>query len=351
MGTGHQGSRHQHPRVSTRWPDKGRRTQLIAIAAALTFAAALGPAAFAQTPTETWPNRFIRLIVPFPPGGGADAIARILSARLSDTWGQQVVIENRGGASGNIAAEAAARSAPDGYTIFLAGDFQAVNLYLYPKLSYDPVADFAPVTLVVQYPCAMVVPNSSPARSVLEFVAYAKANNGKLTFATPGHGTSPHLAGELFKRAAGIAMTTIPYRGAAPAIQDVIPGRVDVFFNNIAPLLSLMQQGQLRALAVTTAKRVPAAPDVPTLAEAGLPGFDVAGWYAFFVPANTPPAIVRKIHADTAAALADPPIKERLEQLGLFVIGSTPAELGQFLKSEMDKWAPVIKDAGISIRE
>jgi tripartite-type tricarboxylate transporter receptor subunit TctC len=203
----------------------------------------------------------------------------------------------------------------------------------------------------VQYPCAMVVPNSSPARSVLEFVAYAKANNGKLTFATPGHGTSPHLAGELFKRAAGIAMTTIPYRGAAPAIQDVIPGRVDVFFNNIAPLLSLMQQGQLRALAVTTPKRVPAAPDVPTLAEAGLPGFDVAGWYAFFVPANTPPAIVRKIHADTAAALADPPIKERLEQLGLFVIGSTPAELGQFLKSEMDKWGPVIKDAGISIRE
>jgi tripartite-type tricarboxylate transporter receptor subunit TctC len=331
--------------------------RFISLSAASAFAAAvlacLGSAASgqAQTETQTWPNRFIRLIVPFPPGGGADAIARIVSTRLSETWGQQVVIENRGGASGNIAAEAAARSAPDGYTIFLAGDFQAVNLYLYPKLSYDPIADFAPVTLVVQYPCAMVVPNSSPARSVLEFVAYAKANNGKLTFATPGHGTSPHLAGELFKRAAGIAMTTIPYRGAAPAIQDVIPGRVDVFFNNIAPLLSLMQQGQLRALAVTTAKRVPAAPDVPTLAEAGLPGFDVAGWYAFFVPANTPPAIVRKIHADTAAALADPPIKERLEQLGLFVIGSTPAELGQFLKSEMDKWGPVIKDAGISIRE
>jgi tripartite-type tricarboxylate transporter receptor subunit TctC len=221
--------------MSARWPDKGRRTQLIAIAAALTFAAALGPAAFAQTPPETWPNRFVRLIVPFPPGGGADAIARILSARLSDTWGQQVVIENRGGASGNIAAEAAARSAPDGYTIFLAGDFQAVNLYLYPKLSYDPVADFAPVTLVVQYPCAMIVPNSSPARSVSEFISYAKASHGKLSFATPGHGTAPHLAGELFKRAAGIAMTTVPYRGAAPAIQDVIPGRVDVSSSTISP--------------------------------------------------------------------------------------------------------------------
>src|SRR5262245_50044396 len=277
MGTGHQGSRHHGPRVRARVPDSleqrtaaDRRNRL---AAALTFAAALvflGPAALGQAPIETWPSRFVRVIVPFPPGGGADAIARILSARLSETWGQQVVIENRGGASGNIAAEAAARSAADGYTIFLAGDFQAVNLYLYPKLSYDPVADFLPVTLVVQYPNAMVVPNSSPARSVSEFIAYAKANNGKLSFATPGHGTAPHLAGELFKRAAGIEMTTVPYRGAAPAIQDVIPGRVDVFFNNIAPLLSLMQQGQLRALAVTTAKRTSAAPDLPTLAETGL---------------------------------------------------------------------------------
>ena len=333
------------------------RRHAIALTAAAALAPSLAGPMSAQPSSEqalsvpNWPNRFVRLIVPFPPGGGADAIARIVAARLSETWGQQVVIENRGGASGNIAAEAAARSAPDGYTIFLAGDFQAVNLYLYPKLSYDPVADFAPVTLVVQYPSAMVVPNSSPSHSVTEFIAYAKANRGTVRFASPGHGTSPHLAGELFKRAAGIEMTTVPYRGAAPAIQDVIPGRVDVFFNNIAPLLSLMQEGQLRALAVTTAKRTPAAPDLPTLAETGLTGFDVAGWYAFFVPASTPAAIVRKIYADTAAALADPTIKGRLEQLGLFVIGSTPGELGQFLKSEMDKWGPVIKDAGISIRE
>src|SRR5262249_42522372 len=219
------------------------------------------------------------------------------------------------------------------------------------KLSYDPVADFVPVTLVVQYPSAMVVPNSSPAHSVTEFIAYAKANRGTVRFASPGHGTSPHLAGELFKRAAGIEMTTVPYRGAAPAIQDVIPGRVDVFFNNIAPLLSLMQQGQLRALAVTTAKRAPAAAELPTLAESGLTGFDVAGWYAFFVPSNTPPAIVRKIYADTAAALADPTIKGRLEQLGLFVIGSRPEDLEKFLSEERDKWGRVIKDPGISISE
>jgi tripartite-type tricarboxylate transporter receptor subunit TctC len=219
MGTGHQGSRHHDPQVRLREgldqraaADSQRRTSR---AAALTFAAALAlleSSAFAQVPTEIWPSRFVRLIVPFPAGGGADAIARILSARLAAMWGQQVVIENRGGAGGNIAAEAAARSAADGYTIFLAGDFQAVNLFLYPKLSYDPVADFLPVTLVVQYPSAMVVPSSSPARSVAEFIAHAKANNGKLTFATPGHGTSPHLAGELFKRAAGIGMTTVPYR-------------------------------------------------------------------------------------------------------------------------------------------
>jgi tripartite-type tricarboxylate transporter receptor subunit TctC len=310
-----------------------------------------GTAALAQAPTEPWPTRFVRLVVPFPPGGGADAIARILAIRLSEIWGQQVVIENRGGASGNLAAEAVARSAPDGYTLFLAGDFQATNLFLYPKLSYDPVADFLPVTLVVQYPNAMVVPNSSPAHSVEAFIAHARANRGKLTFATPGHGTAPHLAGELFKRVAGIEMTTIPYRGAAPAIQDVIPGRVDLFFNNIAPLLSLMQQGQLRILAVTTGKRTSAAPDVPTLAESGISGFDVSGWYAFFVPARTPVAIIKKMHADTAGVLAEPAIKARLEQLGLFVVGSTPDELGRFFKAEMDKWGPLIKDTGISIRE
>jgi tripartite-type tricarboxylate transporter receptor subunit TctC len=203
----------------------------------------------------------------------------------------------------------------------------------------------------VQYPAVLVVPNSSPAHSVKEFIAHAKANPGKVTFASPGHGTGPHLAGELFKRVAGIELTHVPYRGAAPALQDLVPGRVDSFFNNIAPIIPLMQQGQLRALAVTSAKRTPAAPDLPTLAEAALPGFDVTGWYAVFVPAKTPTAIVQKMHADTVATLSDPAIRGRLEQLGLFVAGTTPEELGQFLRSEMDKWGPVVKQAGISIRE
>jgi tripartite-type tricarboxylate transporter receptor subunit TctC len=300
---------------------------------------------------EAWPSRIVRLIVPYPAGGGADTIARLLGSRLSEMWGQQIVIENRGGAGGNIASEAAARSAADGYTLYLAGEFQATNTYLYPKLPYDPVADFAPVSLVVQYPTALVVPNASPARSVPEFIAHAKGNAGKLTFASPGHGTGPHLAGELFKRVAGISLTHVPYRGAAPALQDVIAGRVDSFFNNIAPLVPLMKEGQVRGLAVTTAKRAAAMPDLPTLAEQGMPGFDVAGWYAFFVPVNTPAAIVRKMHADTVATLADPAVRRRLEEIGLFVVGSTPEELARHLQAEMQKWEPVIKEAGIKFRE
>ena len=323
------------------------RRGLVKLSAAASLAAGL--ASRTSRAQQPWPNRPIRLIVPFPAGGGADAIARVVGARLSEIWGQQVVIENRGGAAGNIAAEAAARSAPDGYTLFLAGDFQASNIHLYPKLSYDPVADFAPVTLVVLYPNVLVVPLTSPAHSVKEFIAHANANKGKVTFASAGHGTAPHLVGELFKRAARIELTHVPYRGAAPAINDLIPGHVDSFFNNISPLVTLLSSGQVRGLAVTTAKRSPVAPDLPTFAEAGLPGLEVSGWYAFYLPAKMPPEIVTKVHAHATAALAHPPTKERLEQLGLFVIGSTPEELRRFHKAEMDKWGPVIKEAGIRI--
>jgi len=321
------------------------RRDATGMAAACVLARSLIGSASAQE----WPSRAVRLIVPFPPGGGADAIARIVSARLSEMWGQQVVIENRGGAGGNIAAEAAARAPPDGYTLFMAGDFQATNIHLYPKLSYDPVADFTPVSLVVKFPVAFVVPNSSPATSVRAFIAHARAS-GKLTFASPGYGTSPHLAAELFRRVAGIALTHVPYRGAAPALQDLVPGRVDSFFNNFAGVVPLMREGQLRVLAITSAERTPAAPDVATMAET-LPGFDVSGWYAFFAPGRTPAPIVAKMHADTAVVLAEPGIKARLEQLGLIVVGSTPGELGAYLKAEMAKWGPVIKAAGLKVGE
>jgi tripartite-type tricarboxylate transporter receptor subunit TctC len=300
---------------------------------------------------QPWPKRFVRLIVPFPPGGGTDAIARVVAGKLSDMWGQQMVVENRGGGGANIGMEAVARADPDGYTMLLTSMPLTVNRFLYPSLGYDPVADFAAVSLLCDYPNIMAVPITSPAHSVTDFIANAKANPGKVAFASSGHGTSVHLSGELFKRMAGIEMLHVPYRGGGPALNDLIPGRVDVMFNNIGSVLPLIQGGKLRGLAVTTAKRSPAIPQLPPIAEAGVPGFDVSSWYGFFAPAKTPPEIVSKMHADTVAALADPTTKSRLEQLGVVVVGSTPAELAAYLKSEMDKWGPVIKEAGITLRD
>jgi tripartite-type tricarboxylate transporter receptor subunit TctC len=329
------------------------RRRAVGIAAAATLAPALVGRAFSQTaPAQIWPNRFVRLIVPFPPGGGTDAIARVVATKLSEIWGQQMVVENRGGGATNIGTEAVVRSDPDGYTMLLQSMPLAVNRFLFPTLPYDPIGDLAPVSLLGEYPNIMAVPVTSPARSVTEFIDYAKANKGKVTFASSGHGTSVHLSGELFKRMAGVEMLHVPYRGAGPALNDLLPGRVDVMFNNIGAVLPLIQGGKLRGLAVTTAKRTPAAPDLPPIAEVGVPGFDVSSWYAFLAPAKTPPETIAKMHADTAAALADPMTKERLEQqLGVVVVGSTPAELAAHLKSEMDKWGPVIKEAGITMRE
>jgi tripartite-type tricarboxylate transporter receptor subunit TctC len=320
------------------------------------FASALAPAAFgaptfAQAPSPAaWPNRFVRLIVPFPAGGGTDAVARILANRLSEVWGQQMVIENKGGAGSNIGAEAVARSEPDGYTVLIGSLPLAVNRYLYSSLNYDPLTDFAPVTLICIYPNLMV-PNSSPAKSVPEFIAHAKANPGKITFASSGTGTSTHLSGELFKRMTGIEMTHVPYRGVAPALNDVIPGRVDVMFNTMAGVLQHARSGQVRGLAVTSAKRFPTGMEFPTVAESGVPGFDVSAWYAFFAPAKTPLEIVNKVNADTVAILREPAVIAAMEKAGVAVIGSTPAELARMLKSEIDLWGPVIKAAGIKSEE
>jgi tripartite-type tricarboxylate transporter receptor subunit TctC len=329
------------------------RRRVIGLAAAAVFACVLGArtAAAQNSSAERWPSRFVRLVVPFPPGGGTDAIARVVAAKLSDIWGQQVVVENRGGGATNIGTETVARADPDGYTILLQSMPLAVNRFLFPSLNYDVVTDLAPVSLLCQYANIMAVPVSSPAHSVTEFIAYAKAHRGKVTFASSGYGTSVHLSGELFKRMAGIEMLHVPYRGAGPALNDLLPGRVDVMFNNIGAVLPLIQGGKLHGLAVTTAKRTPAVPNLPPIAEAGVPGFDVSSWYALFAPARTPPEIIGKMHADTVAALTNPATKERLEQLGVVVVGSSPAELAAFLKAEMDKWAPVIKEAGITIRE
>jgi tripartite-type tricarboxylate transporter receptor subunit TctC len=317
----------------------------------LAAASVLAPAVMRPAAAQTWPNRFVRLIVPFPPGGGTDAIARLVAGKLSEMWGQQMVVENRGGGATNIGTEAVVRAEPDGYTLILHSMPLAVNKFLFPVLNYDPVHDLAPVSLVCDYPNIMAVPISSPANTVMEFIAGARANKGKISFASSGHGTSVHLSGELFKRMAGIEMLHVPYRGAGPALNDLLPGRVDVMFNNIGAVLPLIQGGKLRGLAVTTAKRTPAAPELAPIAESGVPGFDVSSWYAILAPAKTPPELVRKMNADIVAALRDPATKAKLEGLGVAVVGSTPAELGAFLKREMDKWGPVIKEAGITANE
>jgi tripartite-type tricarboxylate transporter receptor subunit TctC len=295
------------------------------------FFGVLGGAAVAWPLTaraQTWPTQAPRIICPIAAGGGVDATARIVAAQLSQIWGQQVVVENKTGASGNIAAEFVARSDPDGYIIYIAAFPHATNRYLYASLRYDPVADFAPVTLIGLYPLVMVVPNSSPAHSVREFIAYAKTS--KLSYASSGHETSLHLAGELFKRRAGIEMTHVPYRGAGPAFNDLIPGRVDAMINFTSSSLPLVRQGQLRALAVTTAKRLSVAPEVPTMAEAGVEGVEVSSWSALFVPARTPQEIVRKIHTDMVAALAEPAVKEKLEQGGSWSLAPRRMSLPPF---------------------
>jgi tripartite-type tricarboxylate transporter receptor subunit TctC len=296
---------------------------------------------------QDYPTRYVRFIVPFPPGGSADPIARVLANRLSELWGQQVVVENRGGAGGNVAAQAAATAAPDGYTLFLGGAFLARNPFLYPSSGYDPLTDLAPVSKVCEFGNLMVVPNSSPVKSVPEFIAYAKANRGNVTFASSGIGADPHMSGELFRKLAGIEMTHVPYRGAGPALSDVIPGRIDVFFGTLPSTLPLVRNGQLRALAVTSAERSEFAPELPTIAESGVPGYNYSSWYALYVPARTPGGIIQKLHDDTVAALLRSAVKQRLAEIATVVTPSTPAELATLLRSDMELWGPIIKAANI----
>jgi tripartite-type tricarboxylate transporter receptor subunit TctC len=329
------------------------RRRLAALAASSVLAPLLrGRNAAAQAASaHGWPSRIVKLVVPFTPGGGIDSIGRILGARLTEIWGQQVVIENRPGAGGNIASEFVARSAPDGYTLYISAAGLAVNRYLFESINYDPLADFAPVTLICLFPNVLVVPNSSPLRSVGDLVARAKGEPGRLTFASPGHGSSPHMSAELFKHMAKVDLTHVPYRGASPAYTDVIAGRVDCTFAVMASGLPLVRSGQLRALGVTTATRVTTAPEISTIAESGVPGYDTSSWFAFFVPAKTPPEIIAKMHTDTVAVLAEPQIRAKLDALGVVVVGSTPEQLGAHLKAEMERWAPVIKAANIRVNE
>ena len=320
------------------------RRRLIALSAASTLA----PNISARGQSSAWPNRSVRLIVPLAAGGPTDALARVLGDGLSKLWGQQVVVENKPGGGTNIANEYVARSEPDGYTALFATSSLATVGSLYHSLGYDPEADLAPVSLVAKFPFFMFVPNSSPAKSVMEFIADAKAHPGKRIMGNPGTGSAPHLTAELFLQMAKIKMTSVPYRGAAPAFVDLIPGRIDCYFGS-GELLTYSRSGQVRALATTGAERSAAEPDLPTVAEAGVPGYAVDSWQGVFLPAKTPADIITRMSTDITTALAVPAIKDKLAQTAYAAQGSSPQALRQWLEADSAKWSAVIKTADIKI--
>jgi tripartite-type tricarboxylate transporter receptor subunit TctC len=298
---------------------------------------------------QTYPARPVRLIVPFAPGGSNDIMARIVAQKFSESMGQQVVVDNRAGASGIVGTELAAQAAPDGYTLLMMSLTFAVNPSLFRKLPYDTHRDFTPVTLVASAPLMLVVHPSVGAKSVPELVNVAKTSPGKLNFGSGGPGTTPHLAGEMFAMMAGVKMVHVPYKGGGPALTDLIAGHIQLMLENIPSTLPLAKSGKLRALAVTSLKRSPLVPDLPTLDEAGLKGYEIVGWNGLFVPAGTPGAIVARIHAETRKALAQPDVKDRLVTLGAEGVGSSPQEFRAFVQAEIAKWARVVKQAGLRI--
>ena len=303
----------------------------------------------AQSPAAqtTYPDKAIRMIVGFPSGSQPDSVARLLSQELLRALGKAIVVDNATGAAGNIAADRVAKAAPDGYTLGLLVQGQlAINPSLY-KVAYEPMKDFAPISQVTASPNMLVVNNTVPAKSVKELVALAKAQAGGLTFASGGSGSSTHMAAELFKSVAGLDIRHIPYKGGAAAIPDLLGGRVTMMFGPTSVVLPLARDGKLRALAVTSLVRSTAAPELPTIAESGYPGFEATTWSALLAPARTPAAIVRKLHLETVKALALPDLRAKLADLGLEAIGDSPDQLATVIKTEIPKWAKLIKEAGI----
>jgi tripartite-type tricarboxylate transporter receptor subunit TctC len=295
---------------------------------------------------QNYPTRPVRIIVGFAPGGGTDLLARLMGQWLSERLGQQFVIENRPGATGNIATETVARAAPDGYTLLMIDPQPAINVTLFDKLNFDFIRDIAPVAGVLRVPNVMVVNPSVPAKTVPEFIAYAKANPGKLSMASPGNGSAPHLTGELFKMMADVDMVHVPYRGGAPAMSDLIAGQVQVLFIGPSASIEYVRAGRLRALAVTAASRLEILPDIPTVGEL-VPGFEASGWFGIVAPRKTPPEIVGKLNREINAGLADPKIKARLVDFGGTALAGSPTDFGRLIDDETKKWARVIRFAGI----
>jgi tripartite-type tricarboxylate transporter receptor subunit TctC len=302
------------------------------------------PHAIAQA---DYPSKPIRLIVPSAPGGGTDFTARAIGQKLGEALGQTVIVDNRSGAAGNIGVEIAAKAIADGYTLVMPITSFPINPHLYSNLPFDTVKDFAPVVLAASAPLFLVVNPSLPAKSVSELIAIAKSKPGQLNYANSGNGTTAHLAGELFKKMAGVNLVSVPYKGGGPAVIDLIAGHVQVYFSTIPAALAQVQAGRLRGIAVTAAKRVSLIPDVPTVAESGLPGFEVVGWFGIFTAAATPKPIVATLNKEINAVLRMPEIQKRFAGEGLIPGGGTPEELGRFLRAELAKWGALIKEAGI----
>lgn len=323
----------------------GRRAALLA-ASALITAAALPQMASAQA----YPTKSITIVVPFSAGGTTDILARIMGQYLSTELGQPVVIDNRGGAGGNVGAQMVARAAPDGYTLLMGTvGTHAINASLYKNLPYNHVKDFAPLSRVAMVPNLLVAHPSQPFRSVKELVAYAKANPGKINYASSGSGTSIHLSAEMFKSMAQVFMVHIPYRGSAPALADLLGGQTAIMFDNMPSVLPHVKAGKLVPLAVTTAQRSPELPNVPTVAEAGVPGYEATSWFGLFAPAGTPAPVVQKLNATIVKALNDPAVKQRIAEQGATPSPETPEQFAAFITQETAKWAEVVKASGASV--
>ena len=298
---------------------------------------------------KDYPEKPIRMIVPFAPGGSNDIMGRLVAAKFTENMGQQVVVDNRPGASGIIGTDLAAKAAPDGYTVLVMSLTFTVNPSIRSKLPYDTDKDLVPVTVIASAPLILVVHPSLPVKSVREFIAYAKANPGKLNFGSGGPGSTPHLAGEMLKSMAGLQMTHIPYKGGGPALADLVGGQIQLMLENIPSTLPFVKSEKLRVLAVTSKKRSPTVLDVPTLDEAGLKGYELTGWNGLFVPRGTPRAIVNRLHAETVKALAAPDVKQRLAAMSAEPGGEPPETFAAFVKAEIRKWAKIAKEAGLKV--
>jgi tripartite-type tricarboxylate transporter receptor subunit TctC len=323
------------------------RATVIATILALPAPLLLPSPALAQA--ETYPSKPIRMVVGFTAGGTTDIIARVIGPKLTEAWGQPVVIDNRPGAGGNLGGDIVAKAAPDGYTILMGSVGPlAINATLFNKMPYDNLKDFAPITLVAAVANFLVVHPSIPATTVMELVALAKAKPGQLNFASTGNGTSAHLSGELLKQMAGIEMTHVPYRGAV-AVNDLLAGQVQLMFATVPSVIQHVKAGSLRGIAMSSSMRISAMPEVPTVAEAGFPGFEASSWFGLVAPAGTPPAIIAKINAQVVKTLREPEIKALMSGQGAEPVGNTPAEFAAYMKAETEKWAPVVKTSGARV--